>query len=172
MVESNEHRPGCLTRTSAVSWGDSLIDNRNSLRLYIKAVMNLFWRDAEDTQILPNQAACSIAIKWGCSVIRQFCRLLQCFAYPWLGCCMCTFTFIFPLCLGCDFAVLIHLWDLPGWVPPCTAVWGQLFKMQSISYRGHPMDPNVYSILGLFSEAIHIFAPTSFTRTCKRVLWK
>ena len=56
----------------------------------------------------------------------------------------------FPLCLGCDFYVLIHLWDLPSCVSPCRAVWGQSFKLQSISYQGDPMDPNVDRQRGLY----------------------
>lgn len=55
----------------------------------------------------PNQAACSVAIKWGCSVIHQFCRLWQC---SWLGCCICTFSFI-SLCV---WAVIFPCWSTSG----------------------------------------------------------
>lgn len=96
----------CLSNLSI--WrklSDSLIDHRNSLRLRIEAVMNLLWIDTKDMQFLPDQAACSIAVKCRCSSASQFCRLLQCFAYPWLGCCVCSFISI------CVWAMIFLCWS-------------------------------------------------------------
>lgn len=113
----------------------------------IKATMHLLRRDAEGIQLLPNQAESSVAIKWGCSAADQLCRLLQCLTHPWLGCCVCTISFISQSV----WAVVLLCWSTAGaWQVEfyfAQQSEARFSRCRASFYKRNPMDPNVYTIL-------------------------
>lgn len=64
-------------------------------------------------QLLPKQAVCLLAIKRGC-FYTSLLQLVTVLCLPSARILHIHPELYFPLYLGCDFALLIHLWHLPG----------------------------------------------------------